>query len=198
MNIYDPDAELRLDERDLSGALRRLAHAAARGAGAARQRRPRAHHAAQGHLHRAQDQGRDPGHDHGLGGARKHGGAARHQRSRQTTASRHCTVTSTRSPATKWRARWANTPTPTSRSIRRSSSLAPSPLIARLTGRSVLPRARHPPAHHLRAGPRAPLDRRPQGNRRSPRSPRHRTRRTARARAHLRLRDHVERYVEIA
>ena len=121
MNIYADDAELRLDERDLVAALRREPHAAARGPGAARPGRAGQDRRAPRHLHRAQDQGRDPRHDHGLGGARKHGRAARDQAGRLPRNWPDCTLWSTSSPRTRSPPRWANTPTPTSGFTRPSS-----------------------------------------------------------------------------
>ena len=50
--------------------------------------------------------------------------------------------------------------------------------------RAVLPHARHPPAHDLRAGPGQALDRRPQGDRGGAGGARHRPRRAPGARAH--------------
>ena len=63
--------------------------------------------------------------------------------------------------------------------------LSKCPLIGEITNSAVLPHARHPAAHDFRAGPRQALDRRPQGDRGRAGGARHRARRASGARAHV-------------
>ena len=79
MNIYAEDAELRLDERQLSEQLRISRTPIREALARLEQEGLVAHPAAQGRDDRAQVGGRDPRDDHRLGGAREHGGAARHE-----------------------------------------------------------------------------------------------------------------------